>query len=63
MLQSYVQSLWESHSINGFNKISDTSLDFEIVTQSNLARHGADESQNMVLLYYRVLRHRQVRVN
>ena len=44
-------------------KITDISLEYEIVTQPDLARSIADEYQNMVLLYDRVLRHRQIRVN
>ena len=35
----------------------------EIVTQPNLARHISDEYQSMVLLYDRILRHKQIPVN
>ena len=44
-------------------EISDISLEYEIVTQPTLARSIADEYQSMVLLYDRILRHRQIRVN
>ena len=45
-------------------KITDISLEYEIITQPDLARSIKDEYQNMVLLYDRVLRHiRQIIVN
>ena len=44
-------------------KITDISLEYEIVTQHHLARSITDEYQNMALLYNRVLRHRQILVN
>ena len=44
-------------------KISDIPLKYEIVTQPDLARRVSDEYQNMALLYNRVLRHGQIRVN
>ena len=44
-------------------KITDISLEYEIVTQPTLAKHISDEYQNMVLLYDRILRHRQIIVN
>ena len=44
-------------------KITDISLEYEIVTQPTLAKHILDEYQNMVLLYDRILRHRQIIVN
>ena len=44
-------------------KITDISLEYEIVTQPALARSISDEYQNMALLYDRVLRHRQIKVN
>ena len=43
--------------------ISNISLEYEIVSQLALARHISDEYQNMVLLYDRILRHRQIPVN
>ena len=43
--------------------ISNISLEYEIVTQPTLAKHISDEYQNMALLYDRILRHRQVKVN
>ena len=44
-------------------KITDISSEYEIITQPTLTRSIADEYQNMVLLYNRVLKHRQVKVN
>ena len=45
------------------SKITDTSLEYEIVTQPNLTRHISNEYQSMVLLYDRILRHKQIPVN
>ena len=39
-------------------KISNISLEFDIVTQPTLARSILDEYQNMALMYDRILRHR-----
>ena len=44
-------------------KITDISLEYEIVTQPTLTKYISDECQNMALLYDRVLRHRQIKVN
>ena len=44
-------------------KITDISLEYEIVTQLNLARTIRSEYQHMALLYDRILRHRQLAVN
>ena len=44
-------------------KITDISLEYEIVTQPDLARSIKDEYQSMALLYDRILRHRQMSVN
>ena len=44
-------------------KITDISLEYEIVTQPNLARSIKDEYQHMALLYDRILRHRKIIVN
>ena len=44
-------------------KITDISLQYEIVTQPILAKYISDEYQNIALLYDRVLRHRQIKVN
>ena len=49
-------------SPNAKYAISDISLEYEIVTQPDLARCVSDEYQYMVLLYDRVLRHRQIGV-
>ena len=44
-------------------KISNISLEYEIVTQPTLAKYISDEYQSMALLYDRILRHRQISVN
>ena len=44
-------------------KITDISLEYEIVTQPDLARSIRSEYQSMALLYDRILRHRQLAVN
>ena len=43
--------------------ITDISLEYEIVTQPDLARSIRSEYQSMVLLYDRILRHKQIPVN
>ena len=44
-------------------KITDISLEYEIVTQPDLTRSIKDEYQSMVLLYDKVLRQKQLIVN
>ena len=44
-------------------KITDISLEYEIVTQPDLARSIKSEYDEMALLYYRILRHRKIIVN
>ena len=44
-------------------KISNISLEYEIVTHNFLSSQIKTEYSNMALLYDRVLRHRQIRVN
>ena len=44
-------------------KITDISLEYEIVTQPNLARSIRSKYQHMALLYDRILRHRKIIVN
>ena len=44
-------------------KITDISLENEIVTQPDLAKSMRSEYQSMALLYDRILRHRQISVN
>ena len=44
-------------------KITDISLEYEIVTQPNLARSIRSEYQSMALLYDRILRQRKIIVN
>ena len=44
-------------------KITDISVEYEIVTQPTLTKHISDEYQSMALLCDRVLRHRQIKLN
>ena len=44
-------------------KITDISLEYEIVTQPDLTRSIMSEYQHMALLYDRILRHRKIIVN
>ena len=44
-------------------KITDISLEYEIVTQPDFTRSIRSEYQSMVLLYDRILRHKQIPVN
>ena len=44
-------------------EISNVSLEYEIVTDSTLARSNKTEYDEMVLLYDRILRHRQIPVS
>ena len=44
-------------------KITYISLEYEIVTQPDLAKSIRSEYQHMALLYDRILRHRQISVN
>ena len=44
-------------------KMTDISLEYEIVTQPDLARSIRSEFRSMALLYDRILRHRQISVN
>ena len=44
-------------------KITDISLEYDIVTQSDLARFIKAEYDKMVLLYDRVIQHNQIPVN
>ena len=44
-------------------KIADISLEYEIVTQPDLARSIKAEYDEMVLYYDRILRHRKIIVN
>ena len=41
-------------------KITDISLEYEIVTQPDLARSIRSEYEHMALLYDRILRHRKL---
>ena len=44
-------------------KITDISLEYEIITQPDLARFIRSEYDEMVLYYNRILRHRKIIVN
>ena len=44
-------------------KITDMSLEYEIVTQPDLTRSIRSEYQHMALLYDKILRHRKIIVN
>ena len=44
-------------------KITDISLEYEIVTQPDLARSIRSEYQSIALLYDKILRHRKIIVN
>ena len=52
-----------SSKTDAMYKVTDISLEYEIVTQPNLTRSIKDEYQSMVLLYDRILRHKQIPVN
>ena len=60
---SYYNQVINSLKTNATYKITDICLEFEIVTQPDLVRHISDEYQSMVLLYDRILSHRQIPVN
>ena len=62
MIATELSNQWQ-HSQDAESKITDISLEYEIVTQPTLAKYISDEYQNMALLYDRVLRHRQIKVN
>ena len=48
---------------NAKYKVTDISLEYEIVTQPDLARSIRSEYQHMAFLYDRILRHRKIIVN
>ena len=48
---------------DGKYKITDISLEYEIITQLDLVRSIRSEYQHMALLYDRILRHRKIIVN
>ena len=52
---------WIKHRLRG--QITDISLEYDIVTQSDLARTIKTEYDGMVLLYDRVYQHSQIPVN
>ena len=60
---NYYNRVINSSKTDATYKITDISLEYEIATQPKLVRHISDEYQSMVLLYDRILRHRQIIVN
>ena len=60
---NYYNRVINSSKTDATYKITDISLEYEIVTQPNLVRHISDEYQSMVLLYDRVIRQKQIIVN
>ena len=52
-----------SSKTNATYKITDISLEYEIINQPDLARSIRSEYQSMALLYDRILRHRKIMVN
>ena len=62
-MTNYYNQVINSSKTDATYKITDISLEHDIVTQPNLVRHISDEYQSMVLLYDRILRHRQIPVN
>ena len=66
MLWNYLQQLQLSYQFiktDATYKITDISLEYEIVTQPDLVRSIRSEYQSMALLYDRILRHRKIIVN
>ena len=60
---NYYNRVINSSKTNATYKITDISIEYEIFTQLNLVRDISDKYQSMVLLYDRILRHRQIIVN
>ena len=60
---NYYNRVINSLKTDATYKITDITLEYEIVTQPNLTRHISNEYQSTVLLYDRILRHRQIPVN
>ena len=52
-----------SSKTDAMYKVTDISLEYEIVSEPTLARSTKDDYQSMVLYYDRILRHRKVIVN
>ena len=63
IMTNYYNRVINSSETDAMYKITDISLEYDIVTQPELVRHISDEYQSMVLLYDRILRHRQIPVN
>ena len=60
---NYYNQVINSSKTDATYKITDICLEYEIVTQPHLARSIRSEYDEMVLLYDRILRHRQIMVN
>ena len=58
-----INALKQTPSSDASYKISNISLEYEIVTQPDLASHISTEYQNIALQYDTILRHRQISVN
>ena len=58
-----INALKQTPSSDASYKISNISLEYEIVTQPDLASRISTECQNMALQYDRILRQRQIPVN
>ena len=63
IMTNYYNRVINSSKTDARYKITDISLEYEIVTQPDLARSIRSEYDEMVLLYDRILRHRQIVVN
>ena len=58
-----INDMHQNNQSDATYKISDMSLEYEIVTQLDLASRIATEYQNMALQYDRILRHKQIGMN
>ena len=63
IMTNYYNRVINSSKTDATYKITAISLECDIVTQPELARHISDKYQSMVLLYDRILRHRHIPVN
>ena len=63
IMTNYYNRVINSSKTSATYKITDISLEYEIVTQPDLVRSIRSEYDEMALLYDRILRHRQIIVN
>ena len=63
IMTNYYNRVINSSKTDATYKITGISLEYEIVTQPTLAKLISDKYQSMVMLYDRILRHRQIPVN